>query len=256
MSDHIQMYKNAVAINRERHAGWSIEGIDDYSFCQHLNSTPLMAVEFAMAASEYPVVFAGTETEVIPVAILGIRAEENLFVTPEHHWDAKYVPAFIRRYPFMFVRDNDRFVLCIDEQFPGINQEGRGQKLFLDDGKVSPYVENVLKFVRDYQDQFALSQRVCRRLKELGLLEAVQAQIVIAGGRRLSLGGFQAVNREKLKALPAETLAELIKTDEMELIYLHLVSMRNFERLRERVDARDAANAAEAPVDAMVVDGG
>lgn len=255
MSGHFQMYKNAAAVNRQRHGGWSIEGIDDYSFCQYLNAAPLMAVEFLAAASEYPIVFAGTETELVPVAVLGIRGEENLFVTSQRHWDAKYIPAFIRRYPFMFMRDKDRFILCIDEQFPGINQEGRGQKLFLEGGKVSPYVENVLKFVQDYQDQFALSQRLCLRLNELGLLEVVQAQIVVAGGRRLSLSGFQAVNREKLKALPVETLADLVKTDAMELIYLHMASMRNFDRLRERVEARDAAAAAETPVDAMVVDG-
>ncbi len=45
-----------------------------------------------------------------------------------------------------------------------------------------------------------------------------------------------AVNRDKLKALPGETLAELAKTDELELIYLHLHSLRNFEHLRVRLD--------------------
>ena len=46
-----------------------------------------------------------------------------------------------------------------------------------------------------------------------------------------------AVSREKLKALPAETLAEMAKTDELELIYLHLHSLRNFDRLRDRLAA-------------------
>ena len=36
------------------------------------------------------------------------------------------------------------------------------------------------------------------------------------------LGGFQAVSREKLKALPGDTLAELAATNELELIYLRL----------------------------------
>ena len=63
----------------------------------------------------------------------------------------------------------------------------------------------------------------------------MQAQVTTEGGKRLSLGGFMAINRDRLKALPGDTLAELIKTDELELIYLHLQSMRNFERLRERL---------------------
>ena len=73
-------------------------------------------------------------------------------------------------------------------------------------------------------------------MKELDLLEPMQAQVTLDGGKRLSLGGFMAVNREKLKALPGEKLAELTKTDELELMYLHLQSMRNFEPLRDRLE--------------------
>jgi SapC len=62
------------------------------------------------------------------------------------------------------------------------------------------------------------------------------------------LGGFQAVNREKLKALPGDTLAELAATDELELIYLHLQSMRNFDALRDRmVASRQVATRVAEP---------
>ena len=40
-----------------------------------------------------------------------------------------------------------------------------------------------------------------------------------------------AVNRNKLKALPDEKIAELVNSNEMELIYLHLYSMRNFSAM-------------------------
>jgi SapC len=63
----------------------------------------------------------------------------------------------------------------------------------------------------------------------------MQAQVTLEGGRRLSLGGFMAINKEKLKALPGDKLAEMAKTDELELIYLHIQSMRNFEHLRDRL---------------------
>ena len=74
----------------------------------------------------------------------------------------------------------------------------------------------------------------------------MQAQVTTDAGRKLSLSGFMAVNRTKLKDLPAETLAELVKLDELELIYLHLHSMRNFDRLRERLAQAEAAQAAAA----------
>jgi hypothetical protein len=61
-------------------------------------------------------------------------------------WQAKYIPAFVRRYPFVFSSRGvgKTFTLCIDEAFPGFNQSGRGERLFGDDGKPTPYVQNVL----------------------------------------------------------------------------------------------------------------
>ena len=50
-----------------------------------------------------------------------------------------------------------------------------------------------------------------------------------------------AVNRAKLKAVSGDKLAELAKTDELELIYLHLQSMRNFTALKDRLAKTDAA---------------
>ena len=209
----------------------------NYAFSGEVNSVPLMAVEFPQAASEYAIVFAGADNEILPAVILGVRGDENLFVGPDAQWGAKYIPAFVRRYPFVFSRSGDRFLLCVDEEFPGINQEGRGQPLFGEDGKSSPYLDNVLKFLQEYQAQFLRTQRFCTRIKELGLLEPMQAQVTIDDGRRLSLGGFMAINREKLKALPGDKLEELIKTDELELsLTCTSQSMRNFDQLRDRLE--------------------
>jgi hypothetical protein len=50
------------------------------------------------------------------------------------------------------------------------------------------------------------------------------------------------VNREKLRALTAEQLAEFMQNDWLELIYSHLFSLRELERLREK--AMTALSAA------------
>src|SRR5262249_47003440 len=72
-------------------------------------------------------------------------------------------------------------------------------------------------------------------VRELDLLESMQAQVETKSGEKWSLAGFMAVNRAKLKAIPADKLAELVKTDELELLYLHLQSMRNFSGLPGRL---------------------
>ncbi len=252
MSTQLLIYKSAVPVTRGRHGDCFIESGADYRFSSEVNSVPLMAVEFPQAASEYPIVFAGGGSEIAPAVILGVRGSENLFVSGESEWKAKYIPAFVRRYPFVFARQADRFLLCLDEEYAGFNRDGRGLALFGEDGAPSPFVDNVLKFLQEYQAQFLRTQRFCARINDLGLLEPMQAQVKMGSGPSFSLGGFMAVNRDKLKALPGETLSELARTDELELLYLHLQSMRNFDGLRDRLEHRlQEASDAESGIEEL-----
>lgn len=230
------IYESAVPVSKARHARWSVEVVSDFAFSRRLNSVPVMAVEFPAAAAEYAVVFAGNQEAVMPVAILGMREQENLYLGPLGGWQAKYIPAFLRRYPFVFSSQDDgkNFVLCIDEGFPGFNQEGRGEKLFEADGKPTPFVDNVLKFLQSYQLEFRRTQAFCKKLQELNLLEPMRAQVTLDTGERLALGGFMVVSRSRLKTLPGEKLAEMARNDELELLYAHLHSMRNFAAMRDR----------------------
>lgn len=125
MTTQLLIYKTAVPVSRARHTGWFIETKPNYAFSAEINSVPLMAVEFPQAASEYAIVFAGAENEFLPAVILGVRGNENLFLAADAQWRGKYIPAFVRRYPFVFSRSGDRFLLCVDEEFAGVNQEGR-----------------------------------------------------------------------------------------------------------------------------------
>ena len=237
MTTQLLFYETVVPLSFAQHRDSCVEIKGNYSFSGKINSVPLMAIEFPQAAADYAMVFTGTKGSIMPAAILGLRGNENLYISSDGTWDAKYIPAFVRRYPFVFSTspDKERFLLCVDEEFSGFNREGRGQRLFGDDGKPSPYVDNTLKFLQEYQAQFRRTQSFCKKVEELEVLEPMQAQVELSG-ERYSLTGFMAVNRAKLKAVSGEKLAELAKTDELELIYLHLQSMRNFTPLRERID--------------------
>jgi len=249
MSTQLLIYETAVPVSAARHREHSVES-SGYGFSRHVNAVPLMAVEFAAAAGEYAIVFTGNEEVVMPAVILGMRGQENAYLDGEGGWSAKYIPAFIRRYPFVFSSSNDgqTFTLCIDESFAGLNREGRGRALFGEDGKPTEYVQNVLKFVQEYQAQFQRTRAFCEKLRKLELLEPMQASVSLDSGEHLSLTGFQAVQRNKLKALSGESLAELAKSDELELMYLHLQSMNNFNRVKERlVSAKGEEAAPESP---------
>jgi SapC len=153
----------------------------------------------------------------MPVAVLGVRTNENLYVAKEGGWQAKYIPAFVRRYPFVFSSGHEskrhkgkRFTLCIDETFPQFNQSGRGERLFGDDGKPTPYVENGLKFLGQYQREFQHTEAFCKKLKDLNLLKPMRAQIKLGFGGRMALGGFSVVDCARLKTLSGNVLAQLV----------------------------------------------
>ena len=179
--------------------------------------------------------------------MLGLRRNENGYLTDAGAWNAKYIPAFVRRYPFVFSSDPSAttFTLCIDEAFKGFNQQGRGERLFSDEGEPTPYVQRVLNFLQEYQAQFQRTQALCRKLGELELLDPMEAQVTLKSGTQLSLTGFMVVNRERLRKLSGEVLAELVKTDDLELIYTHLQSMGRFSDFVNRLAGTSDAASSE-----------
>ncbi|MCH9049141.1 MAG: SapC family protein [Proteobacteria bacterium] len=241
MAKQLLIYNQVEPINSNKHRNLSVKVGDDYEFARSINSVPIIAAEFPNAAAEYPIVFTDTVDNVIPVVILGLREKENLYIDDQGKWTAKYVPAFIRRYPFVFsISDNDEsFTLCIDEEFSGCNEEGRGERLFDDDGQQMQYLENVLEFLKGYQAHFQRTEIFCKKLKELDLLEPMSAQFTTPKGEKVNLTGFKVIDRNKLKKLSGDQFMELAKTDELELTYVHIQSMRNFNLMIEQAMGTD-----------------
>jgi SapC len=253
VTKQLLIYETAVPVSAARHGKHSVEVGGNYAFSAGINAVPLMAVEILRAATEYAVVFTALGDDVMPAVVLGVKGEQNLYLGPDGHWKAKYIPAFIRRYPFVFSasEDNQTLTLCVDEAYPGLNTTGRGERLFGDDGKPSPYTDRVLEFLKEYQAHFVRTQTFGKHLKESGLLEPMQAKVTTPAGATLSLTGFMAVNRAKLRELSSEKLAALAKTDELELLYLHLYSMRNFVDVKDRLIGTLPAEVDEAPAAAL-----
>lgn len=235
MTKQLLIYEQVVPISKERHKDWSLKQGSDYGFARQINSVPLMAVEFANAVNDYAIVFVESEAEIMPIAILGVKQEENQFVSETGSWNAKYIPAFIRRYPFIFSSSDDgqTFTLCIDETFEGLNQEGKGERFFDVEGEQTQYLNNVLEFLKEYQKQFQITQFLGKKLKELDLLEPMKATFQLKTGEESSLTGFSAVSTERLRKLSGEQLVDLMQTGQLDLLYLHLHSMRNFSLIIE-----------------------
>lgn len=245
MAKQLMFYESAVPVSASRHADLSVETGAGYAFASHASAVPIMALEFITAASEYAIVFTAVGEEIFPAVVLGMRSDQNLYLGTDGKWSAKYVPAFIRRYPFVFSASADRktLTLCIDESYAGLNREGKGQRLFDEERKPAAYTQRVLKFLQDFQAHFQRTRQFCQRLKGLGVLEPSGVQVTAAGGEKISLGGFMVVNRKKLREVPDDKLLAMAKSDELELLHLHLYSLRNFAEMKDRL----ADNATVEP---------
>jgi hypothetical protein len=251
MAKQLLIYEQAVPVSSERHRDWSVRMGGSYGFARSVNSVPLLAAEFLAAATDHAIVFAGDENAVFPSVILGVREGENAAVDASGTWTGGYIPAFLRRYPFVFARSEDErtFTLCIDEEFEGFNKDGKGERLFDSEGNRTQYLQTMLTFVREYQSLFERTQLFCRRLQENGLLQPGTAQFQLSG-QQAALAGFFTVDREKLKSLPEAVLKEMLRTDELELCYVHLQSLNNLTPMARRIAGSGAPEAAAPQPDA------
>lgn len=236
MPKQLMIYDNIQPLS-DKHAKWSVN-VTNYEFAAHLNSAPLLANEIALAAAEYPIVFSATNTEgnFIPLAVLGLKDGQNLLLSRDNLFVTRYVPAFVRRYPFILGTNqgSDLLSICIDEDSKTLVHDGsKGVRLFADNGERSDHLNEVVEFLKDYQSRSAISNEFCKRLHELDLLEPMQANITFKNhdAANVNLTGFYVVKREKLKALSDADALDLFKKDGLELIYAHLQSLSNFNRL-------------------------
>ena len=242
MPDKVLFYEKIVPLNEQRHKHYCFVNSGDYSFAKATNAVFLSLSEFPKAAREYPIVFAGNDENLAPFALVGLENQQNLFVSQYKKWNAEYIPAYVRRYPYLLAKNDTNFTVCIDESCKSFNQEGKGERLFDEKGEQTPYLKNMLGFLNQYHVDHKRTQDFMAKLRDFGLLEPMHANIELNSGARISLKGFQVVSRDRLKALDTEKVSELMQSDALEQIYTHLVSLENFHPLMEKFAALDKAS--------------
>lgn len=234
------LYQEPVALNNDNHRDLTVApSPTGYCFAASAHSVMLTAVEFAEACREYPIIFyAADDGSITPLALLGFQAGENLFVDDAGAWKASYIPAYIRRYPFIPAdTGTDEFPICIDQKFDGLNIEG-GQRIFDEQGQPTDYCRQVQAFLHDYQTQPAVTSAFTIKLHELALFRPMDANIQMKDGNHFHLQGLLIVDEESLAKLGDTAVQELFRKGYLGLIYTHLASVKNLARLIEMKAAR------------------
>jgi hypothetical protein len=238
MSDPMY-YERPVLLDRDKHRSRRVRPGTSFTFARKANSLYVAGVEFAEAGREYAIVFTrGSKGDVVPVVMLGLRARENLFVGDEGQWLGHYVPAFVRRYPFVLAElPGEALGVCIDEAFEGLNDK-EGEPLFDAAGRNTPFLQNALDFLSLYQEEHRRTGAFCRRLEQAGLLVEMNARADLVDGRSFTVGGLLVVDEKKLLALPDALALSLFRSGELHLVSLHLASLANMKKLVDRMAER------------------
>ena len=241
-------YDNPIALNSETHRNLKIKPSGEgLKFSGKTNSVLLAGIEFPEACKHFPIVFAKVAgTQVLPMALLGFRDQENLFVDASGQWKSEYVPAYIRRYPFVLAKGDagQKLTVCIDESYPGFGAD-EGQPLFTAKGEPTDYLKGVLAFLRDYQAQLERTDIFLQTLREFDLLMDVAANVNLSSGERYSMAGLMMVDERKLQALPDEKILRLFRSGDLAWVYSHLISSSNFSRLPNKTAAPESAATLE-----------
>lgn len=232
-------YDKPVLLDRERHRRLRVRPASGWAFARGINSLVLAGAEFNEAAKEYAIVFTRTpQGRIVPLAMLGLRARENLFVRDDGSWEARYLPAFVRRYPFVLAElPGQALALCIDEACAGIS-ETEGEALFDAAGQDSAFLRSARDFLGAYQREYQRTEGFCERLAQSGVLVEMNARADLVDGRSFTVNGLWVVDEKKLLALPDATVLALFRSGELHLVSLHLASLSNLQRLVDRLAQR------------------
>lgn len=220
----------AEILDRVRHADleYHRDTIPDLAFA------PVIATEVANCADDLVVVITDEENPKL-VALLG--QSKNVLIDENYRG---YIPASVQNYPFFLAQIQDQNVLCIDSEAKHLS--GKGEKLFVD-GKESEFMQGLMKAMENYNDMDNRTKIALKELKEAGILESKELGVTTADGEnRTLIRGFCLVNREKLDKLEDKTLADFARRGYLELVYMHLKSLQNFQKLADEIIAKESSS--------------
>ena len=150
-------------------------------------------------------------------------------------WQANYIPAYARRYPFILATPGenvDNFTRLYRLRVLAVSiLIKKANLLFGKDGEELDLLTQAVDFLNDYQSHVQFTGLFCQNLGKLDILEPMRANIELSGGQKHTLGGFMGASRDKLKAVKPVKLAELLRSDQLELIFAHLHSLTNLNKL-------------------------
>ena len=222
-------YQDLQPLSSELHAKYKMRQMETAPWLKDQHAVPLTVEEFPMAQRFFPIVFSAGD-DGVPIALMGLNEGINTFLDD----DGKitnidmYLPAYVRRYPFMLARltpEAEELSLCFDPKSDAIGEFKEGEALF-DKAEPSEMTKGILAFNEQFEQAGQRTQAFMNELKEMDLLEDGEVTIQPGdGGQPFVYRGFRMVNEQKLAELRGDQLRKMAQSGMLPLIYAHLFSL-------------------------------
>lgn len=240
LTGNVLFYQQPEPLSAEAHGHLGVKQIaQPFAFLASAHAVPITVTEFGMVAGCYPVIFVGDDKT--PIAVMGVRQGQNLYVNDQGQPEADfYVPAFARRYPFVFAADSgsDQLLLCIDRKAPMVSDAP--EVPFFENGQASKFTNDAVEFCKEFERQRRATLEFTNLVTKLGLFEQKSVSFQPRNPDGTELGGPQkiadywAIDEAKLNGLTNDQFLELKQNGAFGAIYAHLVSLLNWQRIIQR----------------------
>lgn len=233
-------YKRPLPLDARAHRDLALRENFGFRFAENVNAVPINLIELPQICHFYPIAFSPGETATL-VAILGLRDNENLFVGRSGTWLSNtYIPAYVRRYPFIFAEmpDSESLSLCVDYNEEAVVEGGK-HRFFDPDGSPSQLSANALEFCKSYHAAAQQTTAFGTALAASGLLTDRAAQVAIHDGRRINFSGFRIIDETRLAEMSDKDHLDWRSKGWLPFIYAHLFSGSQWSRLAHLLNVRD-----------------
>lgn len=225
------LYRDVAPLDSVRDAELRIKPAPGFAYASELKDCVITVDEFAAACHSQPIVFArGAEGKLFAAAVLALPDSHNVFVDPATGaWrTGEYIPAFVRRYPFVPILQGDKVALGIDRAYAGLSTE-EGERLF-ENGQPTAFTQSVLRFMMEFQAAWDRTLALVKVLEMLKLLEPFQVT-ARHDNRQQVLDRLLRVSEAKLNKLKDKDSLRLIRNSGLKLAVAHILSLSRFEKL-------------------------
>jgi hypothetical protein len=226
----LPLFYNAIEpLNLDQHGKMRVRGVTSMPEIGRTHAVPLTVDEFTLVQRHYPIVFS-VGGPPVPIALMGLNEGVNVFLDQDGRVNDPqlYIPAYLRRYPFLLARlrpDTDELSLCYDPTSGAIGDFPDGEPLF-DGDQPSPATKAVLEFCEQFEAAGLRTNAFIEDLVKSDLLMDGEVAIQPEGfDQPFVYRGFRMVDEEKLRNLRGDELRKMNQNGMLPLIYAHLFSL-------------------------------